>query len=46
MIEKEVFPQMAQENLIYGLPLKNKFWFDLGKPSDYLNGQGAFLKYH
>jgi NDP-sugar pyrophosphorylase family protein len=26
--------------------LGNKFWFDIGKPADYLIGQGAFLEYH
>ena len=29
-----------------GLPLTNDFWFDLGKPSDYIKGQGAYLKYY
>jgi NDP-sugar pyrophosphorylase family protein len=46
MIEKEIFPQMAAEGSLYGLPLGNKFWFDIGKPADYLIGQGAFLEYH
>lgn len=45
MIEKEVFPQMAQEEKLYSLALKNDFWFDIGRPEDYLLGQGAFLKY-
>lgn len=46
MIEKEIFPQLAQEELLYGFPLKNKFWFDLGKPEDYLKGQNAYLQYY
>lgn len=29
-----------------GLPLANDFWFDLGKPTDYLKGQWAYLKYY
>lgn len=46
MIEKEIFPQMAEEGSLYGLALGNKFWFDIGKPADYLIGQSAFLEYH
>lgn len=46
MIEKEIFPQMAQEGALYSLPLKNNFWFDIGKPEDYLLGQAAYLKFY
>jgi hypothetical protein len=31
---------MAADNQLYSLPLKNDFWFDIGKPSDYIIGQG------
>ena len=46
MIEKEVFPQLAERNELYALPLPNRFWFDLGKPQDYLLGQSAYLDYY
>lgn len=37
---------MAEQGELYGLSLKNDFWFDLGKPSDYIKGQGAYLNYY
>ena len=46
MIEKEVFPDLANNSELYALPLENDFWFDLGKPQDYLSGQNAFLEYY
>jgi mannose-1-phosphate guanylyltransferase len=46
MIEKEIFPQMAKEEKLYSLPLQNDFWFDIGRPADYLIGQAAYLKYY
>ena len=46
MIEKEIFPQMAKEGQLYSLPLKNDFWFDIGRPADYLVGQAAYLAYY
>ncbi len=46
MLEKEIFPKMVEEGELYGLPLKNKFWYDTGKPEDYLTAQQAFLDYH
>ena len=46
MIEKEVFPQMAQEGKLFSLALNNNFWFDIGKPADYIVGQGAYLNYY
>lgn len=46
MIEKEIFPKLAEEGELYAYPLKNDFWFDLGKPEDYLKGQNAYLKYY
>lgn len=45
MIEKEIFPQLAEEGELYSYSLTNDFWFDLGKPDDYLKGQNAYLKY-
>ena len=46
MIEKEIFPQMAKEGQLFSLPLKNDFWFDIGRPADYLVGQAAYLAYY
>lgn len=46
MIEKEIFPQMATENKLFSLPLHNNFWFDIGKPGDYIIGQNAYLNYY
>lgn len=46
MIEKEIFPQMAKDGQLYCISLHNDFWFDIGKPGDYLKGQGAYLEYH
>lgn len=37
-IEKEVFPPMASEGLLYVMELKG-FWADVGQPRDYLAGQ-------
>lgn len=37
-IEKEVFPAMADEGLLYVMELKG-FWADVGQPKDYLAGQ-------
>ena len=37
---------MAQEGGLFSLPLKNHFWFDIGKPEDYLLGQAAYLKFY
>eukprot|EP00177_Eucheuma_denticulatum_P001922 GFKZ01003431.1.p1 GENE.GFKZ01003431.1~~GFKZ01003431.1.p1 ORF type:complete len:359 (+),score=55.92 GFKZ01003431.1:772-1848(+) len=37
-MEKEVFPAMADEGLLYVMELKG-FWADVGQPKDYLTGQ-------
>lgn len=37
---------MAEEGQLYSLPIKDNFWFDIGKPADYLKAQGAFLNYY
>lgn len=41
-IEKEVFPPMAKDGLLYVMELKG-FWADVGQPKDYLAGQGMRL---
>lgn len=41
-IEKEVFPPMASEGMLYVMELKG-FWADVGQPKDYLTGQGMRL---
>lgn len=46
MIEKEIFPKLAEEGELYAYKLQNEFWYDIGKPADYIEGQGSYLKYH
>lgn len=41
-IEKETFPTMAKEGLLYVMELKG-FWADVGQPKDYLIGQALRL---
>lgn len=41
-IEKEVFPEMAADGLLYVMELKG-FWADVGQPNDYLVGQNLLL---
>eukprot|EP00088_Acartia_fossae_P068911 TRINITY_DN8852_c0_g1_i4.p1 TRINITY_DN8852_c0_g1~~TRINITY_DN8852_c0_g1_i4.p1 ORF type:complete len:386 (-),score=67.69 TRINITY_DN8852_c0_g1_i4:339-1451(-) len=41
-IEKEVFPDMAQEGELYCLELKG-FWMDVGQPADFLTGMCLYL---
>lgn len=41
-IEKEVFPAMADEGMLFVMELKG-FWADVGQPKDYLIGQGLRL---
>jgi len=31
---------------LYAYTLENEFWYDIGKPADYIEGQGSYLKYH
>jgi mannose-1-phosphate guanylyltransferase len=33
------------EGKLYGISLQKDFWFDTGKPEDYLAAQGAYLEY-
>ncbi|CAG9475931.1 mannose-1-phosphate guanyltransferase, putative [Plasmodium vivax] len=42
-LEKEIFPQLANENMLYFYKL-NKFWADIGKPLDFLKGQALYLE--
>lgn len=46
MLEKEIFPKMAEEGELYAMTLSNNFWYDIGQPKDYLIGQGEYLKYY
>lgn len=42
-IEKEVFPKMADEGMLYVMELKG-YWADIGQPKDYLLGQQMCLE--
>ena len=37
---------MAEKSELYSFKLKDRFWFDIGKPGDYIVGQKAFLDYY
>ncbi len=39
-IEREVFPHVAADNLLYAYTL-NGYWMDVGQPKDYLKGEYA-----
>ncbi|ETB59622.1 hypothetical protein YYC_03058 [Plasmodium yoelii 17X] len=41
-LEKEIFPNLATENLLYFFKL-NSFWADIGKPCEFLKGQALYL---
>lgn len=41
-IEKEVFPQMAEEQQLYAMDLQG-FWMDVGQPKDFLTGMCLYL---
>ncbi|GJQ12153.1 hypothetical protein GpartN1_g3944.t1 [Galdieria partita] len=41
-IEKEVFPELAAEGLLYAVEL-DSFWADIGQPKDYLTGMCLYL---
>lgn len=41
-IEKEIFPQMAQDDNLYALDLEG-FWMDVGQPQDFLTGMCLYL---
>jgi NDP-sugar pyrophosphorylase family protein len=46
MIETQIYPKLASEKQLYALPLRDNFFFDIGKPADYLLAQGAYLEHH
>lgn len=41
-IEKEVFPEMAQDNQLHSFELEG-FWMDVGQPKDFLTGTCLYL---
>eukprot|EP01086_Lenisia_limosa_P016422 TRINITY_DN620_c0_g3_i1.p1 TRINITY_DN620_c0_g3~~TRINITY_DN620_c0_g3_i1.p1 ORF type:complete len:359 (-),score=115.41 TRINITY_DN620_c0_g3_i1:52-1128(-) len=41
-IEKEIFPKMAQEGVLFAIPLPG-FWMDIGQPKDYISGMCMYL---
>ncbi|XP_055342992.1 mannose-1-phosphate guanyltransferase beta-A-like [Paramacrobiotus metropolitanus] len=41
-IEKDVFPNMAQEGQLYAMELKG-YWMDIGQPKDFLTGMCLYL---
>ncbi|XP_074585624.1 putative mannose-1-phosphate guanylyltransferase 1 [Curcuma longa] len=41
-IEKEVFPKIASEKLLYAMVLPG-FWMDIGQPKDYITGLRLYL---
>lgn len=41
-IEREVFPKMAEEKVLYSMNLDG-YWMDIGKPCDFLSGSIAVL---
>jgi len=42
----EVFPYLALEGKLHSLLIKDNFWYDIGKPEDYISAQGAYLEYY
>ncbi len=43
-IEKEVFPKIAEDELLYGYVVKPSFWFDIGSMESYLLANKIMLK--
>jgi len=43
-IEKEVFPNMAQDGQLYAMDLVG-FWMDVGQPKDFLTGLNLYLSH-
>lgn len=37
MLEREIFPKMAEDGVLYALDLEN-FWMDVGQPKDFITG--------
>ncbi|KNG76150.1 mannose-1-phosphate guanyltransferase [Plasmodium falciparum IGH-CR14] len=42
-LEKEIFPKLASDNMLYFYQLNN-FWADIGKPLDFLKGQSLYME--
>lgn len=42
-IERQIFPDMANDEVLYQFPLEG-FWMDIGQPKDYLIGQALYIK--
>lgn len=42
-IEKEVFPNMAQDGELYAMELPG-FWMDVGQPKDFLTGKYLYIR--
>jgi mannose-1-phosphate guanylyltransferase len=43
MVEKEVFPRLAEEGVLFGFK-STGLWIDIGKPADYLKANHALLE--
>jgi len=43
-IEKEIFPEMANEGKLFAMTLPG-FWMDVGQPKDFLSGTSLYLSY-
>lgn len=43
-IEKQTFPQMAQDKQLYALELSG-YWMDVGQPGDFLKGMQLYLNW-
>lgn len=43
-IEKEIFPNLVQKELLYAFTL-DSFWCDLGQPKDFISGTKMYLEY-
>jgi len=41
-IEREIFPQMAKDGLLYAMDLEG-FWMDIGQPKDFITGTKLYL---
>lgn len=42
MLEKEIFPKMAKEGVLFAIDLPG-FWMDIGQPKDFLIGTKLYL---
>ena len=43
-IEREIFPEMAKDGVIYSKVLEG-FWMDIGQPKDFLKGTQMYLDF-